>query len=79
MIHNFRQIEGKKTQCSIKKRSRFLRKNQHYFRQINVFAKEFTKELISRNIFERVIHSEEIMEIHCHTSLTFLLKKILKS
>ena len=35
---------------SSKTRSRFLRKNQHFFRQINVFTKEVTKELISRNL-----------------------------
>ena len=34
-----------------KTRSQFLRKNQHFFRQINVFTKEVTKELISRNFF----------------------------
>ena len=42
-------------ECSLEKnyktRSRFLRKNQHFFRQINVFTKEVTKELISRNNF----------------------------
>ena len=27
--------------------------NQHFFRQINSFTKEATKELISRKIFER--------------------------
>ena len=32
-----------------KMRSRFLRKNQQFFRQINVFTKEVTKKLISRN------------------------------
>ena len=37
-----------------KMRSRFLRKNWHFFRQINVFTEEVTKELISRN-FLRVI------------------------
>ena len=36
-----------------KMRSWFLRKNQHFFRQINTFTKEVTKELISRKIFER--------------------------
>ena len=36
-----------------KKRSWFLRKNQHFFRQINVFTKEVTKELTSRKFFER--------------------------
>ena len=39
MIHNFRQIEGKKTQCSIKKRSRFLRKNQHFSVKLNFLLK----------------------------------------
>ena len=37
---------------SSKTRSRFLRKNQHFFRQINVFTKEITKEVISRNFFK---------------------------
>ena len=32
-----------------KTRLQFLRKNQHFFRQINVFTKEVTNELISRN------------------------------
>ena len=36
-----------------KTRSLFLRKNQHFFRQINGFTKEVTKELISRKFFER--------------------------
>ena len=31
-----------------KTRSLFLLKNQHFFRQINVFTKEVNKELISR-------------------------------
>ena len=35
-----------------KMRSWFLRKNQHFFRQINMFTKEVTKEMISRKIFE---------------------------
>ena len=30
--------------------SPFLRENQHFFRQINVFAKEVTEELISRKM-----------------------------
>ena len=34
-----------------KKRSRFLRENQHFFREINVFTK-VTKELISRISYE---------------------------
>ena len=40
--------------------SQFLRRNHHFFRQINVFTKDVTKELISRkflsvlNIFEGV-------------------------
>ena len=34
-----------------KTRSRFLRKNQHFFREINVFTKKVTKELISRFFF----------------------------
>ena len=34
-----------------KMRSRVLHKNQHFFRQINVFTKEVTKELISRIFF----------------------------
>ena len=36
---------------SSKTRSPFLRKNCHFFRQINAFTKEVTKELISRNFF----------------------------
>ena len=32
-----------------KTHSRFLGKNQHFFRQITLFTKEVTKELISRN------------------------------
>ena len=34
-----------------KTRSLLLRKNQHFFREIEVFTKEVTKELISRNFF----------------------------
>ena len=34
-----------------KTRSRFLRINQHFFREINVFTKEVTKQLISRKEF----------------------------
>ena len=33
---------------TIKTQSRFLRKNEHFFRQINVFTNEVAKELISR-------------------------------
>ena len=36
-----------------KKRSRFLRKNHQFFRQINFYTKEDTKELIPRKILER--------------------------
>ena len=39
-----------------KTRSRFLGKNQHFFRQITVFTKEVTNELISRNfVRDRVL------------------------
>ena len=34
-----------------KTKTRVLRKKQYFFRQINVFTKAFTKELISRNFF----------------------------
>ena len=34
-----------------KMRSWFLRKNLHFFREIDVLSKEVTKELISRNFF----------------------------
>ena len=52
-----------------KKRSRILRKNQHFFRQINAFTKELTKELILRKIFEHDQHNVEIIEIYSHASL----------
>ena len=45
IIHTFEEK-------SSKIRSHFLRKNEHFSRQINVFTKEVTKELISRKIFE---------------------------
>ena len=40
-----------------KKRSRFFRKNQHLYRQINVFTKEVSKVLISRNFFSVIVFS----------------------
>ena len=45
----------------------WLRKNQHFFRQINVYTKEFTKELISRKFlsviafFSTFPHCEELI------------------
>ena len=45
-----------------------------FFRQINVYNKEATKELISRKFFERdrISHSVEITEILSHTFLTII-------
>ena len=40
---------------SSKTRSPFLRKNCHFFRQINVLTKEVTKELISRNFLSAIV------------------------
>ena len=38
-----------------KTRSRFLRKNQHFSREFNIFIKEVTKRLISKIFFSGVI------------------------
>ena len=52
----FRENKIMHALCCVEKsskiRSHFLRKNEHFSRQINVFTKEVTKELISRKIFE---------------------------
>ena len=52
--HDHIFIHDATTLCekSSKTRSPFLLENQHFFRQINVFNKEVTKELILRKIFE---------------------------
>ena len=45
-----------------KPRSRFLRKNQHSFREINVHTKEVTKELISRNFFCVIAFCKKVLD-----------------
>ena len=47
-----------------KTRSPFLRENTQFFRQINVFTKEVTKELISRKFFERDLVSYYFSTVH---------------
>ena len=61
-----------KAQCGkyYKTRSRFLGKNQHFFRQINVFTKEVTKELISRIFFQR----DRILPTFPHCAFTSVEK-----
>ena len=38
-----------------KTRPQFLRKNQHFFSQVNAFTKELTKELISQNVLSEIV------------------------
>ena len=47
-VRLFNSFTKHSVEKSYKKRSRLLRKNHHFFRQINAFTKEVTKELISR-------------------------------
>ena len=47
----------------------FYGKIKKIYRQINVFTKELTKELILRKIFEHDQHNVEIIEIYSHASL----------
>ena len=51
-----------------KTRSRFLEKNQHFFRQITVFTKEVTKELISRNFLSMIAFYSTFP--HCAKEIT---------
>ena len=48
---------------SSKTRSPFLRENCHFFRQINVFTKEVTKEMISRKFLSVIAFYSTF--IHC--------------
>ena len=58
--------------------SRFLLKNEEIFRQMNVFTKEVTKELISRNILS-VIAFYSTFPLHtvqcCDTHDLFVREK----
>ena len=55
-----------------KMRILFLRKNKQFFRQINDFAKEVTKELISRNFLSVIAfyctfpHCAFATDTYCH-------------
>ena len=53
-----------------------LRKNQHFFRQINVLTKEVTKELISRKFFSVIAFYSSARA--CRTFI-FYVKSILKN
>ena len=50
-----------------KTRSRFLRKNQHFFREINFFTIEVAKDLISRNLFCMIAFCRTFPHCTVHT------------
>ena len=57
-------------------RSRFLRKNPYFFRQINTFTKEVTKELIWRNFFRVIAFCNTFP--HCGAFIITDFTKILR-
>ena len=58
-----------------RKKTRSLRKNQHFFRQINGFAKEITKELISRKFLSVIAFSQVQVWKSRNFILTYFYKK----
>ena len=44
-----------------------LRKDQHFFRQINIFTKEVTKQLISQNFLSMIMHDRVLYIVLFHT------------
>ena len=65
-----------------KRWSRFLRNNDHFFRQINVFSKEVTLDLISRNFLSmiaRISKNFSIIYVHTYTCTITTVNTIIRA